>query len=534
MLFFISVVLTTILITVFTERFIQPKATVFSAKTLALHSAIITSLFLGLTLIVQRPIFSSLTVIIFFMIVVAVNNAKYTALKEPLVFSDFAMFAQAFKHPRLYFGFLGLAPVIIATTIIISLIIGVLYLEPALPFTWQRILSTVSSIVILLFLSRRFVLTLNLSEDIETDNATLGIVNNLFSYFMHAKAKEHDGLIKTIVEESPFNTINLSPPPFLPLLYNDDKTVIHKPNITVIQSESFFDARRLHPAIKKSILKNFDKINKESLQYGKLKVPAWGANTMRTEFSFLSAIPNEKLGFHRYYPYQFLAKYQLHTIASALKNQGYYCVCIHPHPASFFGRDKIFPKMGFDEFIDIDDFQAAEKFGPYISDETVTQKILEITQKKTDKPLFIFVITMENHGPLHLEKTSKEEQIEYFESNHAKDLPHELNDLTVYLRHLKNADKMIKTLTDEYRKSEVETTLCFYGDHVPSMPTIYQQTNYQDEHSDYFIWQSNTVNDVTRDFTRKNAPTITHIESLSLDVLKAHFDTLTRHINSIH
>jgi phosphoglycerol transferase MdoB-like AlkP superfamily enzyme len=534
MLFFLSVLLTTILITVITERFIKPKATVFSVKTLALHSTIITIIFLALTLIVQRPIFSALTVMIFFIIVVAVNNTKFTALKEPLVFSDFAMFAQAFKHPRLYFGFLGLAPVIIATVIIVGLIISVLKLEPAMAFTWQRILSTFIAITIALYVSSKIALSLKLSTNIEDDNASFGLVNTLYSYFIHSRTTEHQKQLKNILKTAPFSQVDSPPPPFLRTscaltgsrrsaptlsrsarlddLYSPD----NKPNITVIQSESFFDARRLHPSIKTSVLENFDKINAESSQYGKLKVPAWGANTMRTEFSFLTGIQNKDLGFYRYYPYQFLAKYQLPSIASTLKNQGYYCVCIHPHPASFFGRDHIFPKMGFDEFIDIEDFQQPEKFGPYVSDETVTNKIIEITKEKTDKPLFIFVITMENHGPLHLEKTSKQEQAKYYNDKHSSNLPEKLNDLTVYLRHLKNADTMIKMLTDEYKsqtkKSNKETLLCFYGDHVPSMPITYQATNYHDENSDYFIWNSKS--------NSANKQQTISIESLACGILR--------------
>ncbi len=537
--FFLAVLLTTILVTVFTERFIKPKASTFNAKTLALHGAIISIVFLTLTLIVQRPIFSSLTVIIFYSIVVAINNTKFIALKEPLVFSDFAMFAQAFKHPRLYFGFLGLAPVIIVTIIIIGLIITVLKLEPAMPFTWQRILSTLFVIVALQIISHKIALSLPLLSNIEEDNAKFGLINSLYSYFMHSRAIEHKEKVAKTLKTAPFsgppplffselavslsetdNSIMSPLPGDAPDLY--EKT--RKPNITVIQSESFFDARRLHPSIKTSVLKNFDKINAESAQYGKLKVPAWGANTMRTEFAFLTGIQNEDLGFYRYYPYQFLTKFKVDSIASALKNQGYHCVCIHPHPASFFGRDRLFPKMGFDEFIDLNHFIDKEKFGPYISDETVTDKILEVTQKKTDKPLFIFVITMENHGPLHLEKTSKKEHAEYYDEqgSHSDTLPAELNDLTVYLRHLKNADKMIKKLTDAYRKADKETTLCFYGDHVPSMPATYQSTDYKDDHSDYFIWHSKSTNSSTT----KNVQKITHIESLSLELLKTNSKTI--------
>jgi len=216
MLFFLSVLLATILVTVFTERFIKPKASTFYSKNLVLHGAIISIIYLALTLIVQRPIFSALTVVIFFIIVVAVNNTKFIALKEPLVFSDFAMFAQAFKHPRLYFGFLGLVPVIIATIIIVGLIITVLKLEPAMPFTWQRILSTLFIIVVLQIISNKIALSIPLSSNIEEDNAKFGLINSLYSYFMHSRTIEHKEKVAKTLKTAPFN----SPPPlFFAVLY---------------------------------------------------------------------------------------------------------------------------------------------------------------------------------------------------------------------------------------------------------------------------------------------------------------------------
>jgi len=503
MLTFIFALLSTIVVSVLLERFSKPKAWVAkgNANTLILHSAIISILFIALTLIVQRPIFSGIALVVFFIIVIAVSNAKFKALKEPIVFSDFAMFSQAFKHPRLYFPFLGLAPVIIAPIIIIGLIVTVLTLEPAMAFTAQRIFLSLLAIISFGFFSKSIAEKLELSANPEEDNARYGLINTLTAYTLQARSKKHKQQIVQTLQSSPFfaresthkNTNTQSTPPHFYMMdstFSEELSKDSKPNITVIQSESFFDARRLHPSIKTDILKNFDACNAKSTQYGKLKVPAWGANTMRSEFSFLTGLKYQDMGLYRYYPYQFIKKMPVSSIASALQAQGYYCVCIHPHPASFFGREALFPKLGFDEFIDIGSFEGAEKFGPYISDQAVTDKIFEITKQITDKPLFIFSITMENHGPLHLEKTSKQEQSEYYSDTKVSGM----SDLTVYLRHLKNADKMIKALTDNYRQSNRETTLCFYGDHIPSMPNIYQATDYDDSHSDYFIWHSNPIN----------------------------------------
>lgn len=471
------------------ERWVKPKTPKINFRTALLQALLVSILFLAVTLIVQRPIFSALAVSIFLIILSGVSNAKYKALREPLVFSDIAMFSQAFKHPRLYFPFLGLLPVIAAPIIIIALIITVLSLEPAMAFTAQRIVISILAIAAFVFIARKIALGFTLTQEPDQDIERLGLLNSIFVYAIQARTPAHQKSIQSTLADSPFKS-----PIGKTNKENNEKSPPHFKgvfsNITVIQSESFFDARRLHDSIKPDVLKNFDSCNQQSTQFGKLKVPAWGANTMRTEFAFLSGLKYQDLGLYRYYPYQYLHKMPISSIASYLSAQGYRCVCIHPHPDSFFGRDRIFPQMGFDEFIDIKDFDSSNTFGPYISDQAVTDKILEITQQhetnKPDQPLFIFAITMENHGPLHLEKTTAEEQQSYFEK---KPLT-AANDLTVYLRHLQNADKMIAELTHAYSQSKKPQALCFYGDHIPSMPNIYQQLDYNEEESDYFIWQN--------------------------------------------
>jgi len=534
MLSFFLTLLIIVVVSFLPERCLKPKPPSPSLKAILIQASLVTMVFLSLTLIVQRAVFSGIAVFIFLIILVAVNNAKYKALNEPMVFSDFAMFSQAFKHPRLYFPFLGLLPVILAPLIIIGLIITVLKLEPALAFTWQRILASVVAILMLFFVSKKLASSLTLSTNPKEDNVRYGLQSTLFAYTLYAATREHKKLINDALKTSPFFS-NKPPPPFFTFLSESDQAKHQaehqghqdkhqeKPNITVIQSESFFDARRLHSSIKTDVLKNFDRICAESVQYGQLKVPAWGANTMRTEYAFLSGIDNKKMALYRFYPYQFLSNSPVSSIASALKAQGYYCVCIHPHPASFFGRDRLFPALGFDEFIDADYFEKAEKFGPYISDQSVTDKIIKVTKEKTDKPLFIFVITMENHGPLHLEKTTSDEQESYFTENFStksfatKNSLGKVNDLAVYLRHLSNADKMLQTLTEAFNNSEKAHSLCFYGDHIPSMPNIYQQMNYDNHNSDYIIW-NNRKSVKKPQATIKSTLAVEHLARHLLDV----------------
>jgi hypothetical protein len=257
-------------------------------------------------------------------------------------------------------------------------------------------------------------------------------------------------------------------------------------HLVVVQSESFFDVRRLWPDIQPELLAHFDRACAEALLHGRLEVPAWGANTMRTEFAFLSGLAAAHLGPHRFNPYRRLARRALPSLASRLRDAGYRTLCLHPHPASFFARHRVMPQLGFDQFLDLAAFPGAQRVGPYIGDAAVGAKILELLAA-ADAPTFIYAITMENHGPLHLERVAAGD----VERLYRRPPPDGCDDLTVYLRHLGNADRMLGALTEGLRAAHPAALLCWFGDHVPSMPGVYAATGFDDGRSDYFVWCAN-------------------------------------------
>jgi phosphoglycerol transferase MdoB-like AlkP superfamily enzyme len=73
----------------------------------------------------------------------------------------------------------------------------------------------------------------------------------------------------------------------------------------------------------------------------------------------------------------------------------------HPYASEFFFRHKVFPRLGFDAFVDRDQFVDAAYAGPYVSDAAVTDCLIERLEQASGQAQFIFAITMENHGPLH-------------------------------------------------------------------------------------------------------------------------------------
>ena len=451
----------------------KPLAIRFRSKVgVLIHSLLIILGYSLIVLVTQRLFFSVGLCLVLVIIITVVNNAKYATLREPLAFSDFFLYLQAIQHPRLYLPFLGVLPLILLVSGVLVLFLLGIFLESS-DFNWFSLsaLFLLVSAILAFYLISKLSLKTVISEELMNDCKSFGVLATLCIYAFNAVSS------KTAVQN---RLVGLSP---LSSSQVSLSTVETMQDLVVVQSESFFDARRLSSNIREEILSQYDQCLNLSDHHGVLDVPAWGANTMRTEFAFLTSLTSDQIGLAQYYPYRQLLGLKVPSIVSHLKLLGYHCVCVHPHAASFFMRDKFFKQLGFDEFVDDKQFVGAVREGPYVADSAVTEKIQEVLSR-VDKPCFIFAITMENHGPLHLETLEDEEWVDYY-NQQPKD---GLDDLTVYLRHLKNADKMISQLCDIFSKRERKTVFSFYGDHVPAMSKVFKQLEYKDPRSNYFIW----------------------------------------------
>jgi phosphoglycerol transferase MdoB-like AlkP superfamily enzyme len=156
---------------------------------------------------------------------------------------------------------------------------------------------------------------------------------------------------------------------------------------------------------------------------------------------------------------------------------------VHPYPASFYSRDRAYPALGFDRFVDLAHFNGAERYGPYVSDRAVADLACALLEE-AGQPTLLFVITMENHGPLHLERVAPGD----VERLYAAPPPAGYDDLTVYLRHLANADAMVRRLREHLTRGAQDAWLCWYGDHVPILSRVYESAGFPDGRTDYFIW----------------------------------------------
>jgi phosphoglycerol transferase MdoB-like AlkP superfamily enzyme len=123
--------------------------------------------------------------------------------------------------------------------------------------------------------------------------------------------------------------------------------------------------------------------------------------------------------------------------------------------------------------------------GPYIGAAAVADKVAALLQEASG-PVFIFAITMENHGPLHLEHVAPND----IEALYSAPPPQGCDDLTVYLRHLRNADAMVASLRATLERCDRPAALCRFGDHVPILPAVYLQFETPEGEVEYVFWSN--------------------------------------------
>jgi phosphoglycerol transferase MdoB-like AlkP superfamily enzyme len=186
------------------------------------------------------------------------------------------------------------------------------------------------------------------------------------------------------------------------------------------------------------------------------------------------------------------------SLAWRLRDRGYRTICLHPFDRRFFRRDIAMPNLGFDEFLGPERFVGAARTGLYVTDVEVARRTVDLLASEGPN-LFVFVITMENHGPW----TGKTGAGDSGQPGLAVGSPGAA--LRQYLDGLRSTDRMLALLTPAFRNAG-RGLLGFYGDHLPSLPTVFDALGFSDPRTDYFIWHPERGPSEQRDLAAHQLP----------------------------
>jgi hypothetical protein len=434
---------------------------------------------LVLTVASGRPVFAGACVFALGAGFAFADRTVREILQEPVVFSALSELPQIFTHPHLYLPFAGTGPVLCGVGGAVLAAVVLLMAEPNLltPHPLAA-LAIAGGFVSELWLIAgdpdpvaRVLQRLGPTGEPFADAATLGPAAMLVVHGIVARA------------ERPARQARLAPD-IMPPAPAEGRPVV------VVQCESFFDVRRMLPLLPDDFLAGFDACRGVG---GRLAVPAWGANSTRAEFAVLSGLPEAALGYDRFNPYHALTRTPIASLAWRLRQAGYRTICLHPFDRSFYRRDLAMPALGFAEFYGRETL-GGSRTPPYASDPELADHILRVLDAAGPR-VFIFAITMGNHGPW-LAKSPPVEP--WLASLVAPNVPQRA-ELLRYLAGLRQTDEMLQILAGGIKRRGARTILACYGDHLPSLPRAFAHFGFADWRSDYAVWSGAGVAGPRRD-----------------------------------
>ena len=237
------------------------------------------------------------------------------------------------------------------------------------------------------------------------------------------------------------------------------------PNIIVIVDEAFSDLKVLGDFDTDiDYMPNFRKLMQD-YNGGHLMVSVKGGNTANSEYEFLSGdtmafLPAGSVVFQ-----QFIHD-NVPALPSYLASLGFSTTGIHPYLETGWDRDRVYPMLGFEEFITKKDFADPFYIRDYISDVSAFDKIIEKFENREEgEKQFIFEVTMQNHSGYSKEHPGFEEEVNILGLTSQNTQTHAAQK---YLTLIYESDKALGMLMDYFEEVKEPTIIVMFGDHEPT------------------------------------------------------------------
>ena len=243
----------------------------------------------------------------------------------------------------------------------------------------------------------------------------------------------------------------------------DDVTPV---NIIAIMNESWADYKHAADFETNTDYMPYYNSLDENVIKGYNLVNIWGGGTAKSEYEFLTG--NSTKQYHSYVPYVNFYTHNQYSLVSTLKDAGYSAIAIHPNKGTNWNRINAYDYLGFDRFFTIDDFaENSEKIRGMVSDKENYRKIISLIEEKENPndPLFIFDVTLQNHGGYSTNNYTNDVFVNGFSND----------TVNRYLSLVKNTDEATEYLLEYLKELDEPTIVVMFGDHYPDLPVEFEE-----------------------------------------------------------
>ena len=251
-----------------------------------------------------------------------------------------------------------------------------------------------------------------------------------------------------------------------------------RPNIVAIMNESWADFEKFGQLSLTQSVTDFIR-SLDNAVWGHAYTSVFGAGTSASEFEFLTGnsmafLPSGSI------PYQQYILDESPSLASLLRDQGYRTLAFHPGERTSWQRNQAYPLLGFQDFKCGEDMDVPQEMAHgYVSDRSDFQQIIwEFEHKQAGEPLFLFNVTIQNHGSYTDPDYPAQVQL--------TDAPGAYPMAEQYLTLVNETDQAFQLLVDYFSQYDEPTLIVMFGDHQPSVEQAFLDKAYgvvQDEMS---------------------------------------------------
>ena len=412
--------------------------------------------------LVRRRVFVRILIGVLWLVLGCVNGYMLSVRVTPFNAQDLKVLGDAFSLMDKYMNWIQVVLVIVA---VVGVITGLVFLwRKAGKFAgkmYRRIPALIA--VVVAFGTVGFLTSFAISQRV------------ISNYFGNIAFAYQDYGLPYCFSASLLNTGMDKPPQYTEkkvtaiekksALLNASFDMEEKPNIILVQLESFFDPYEVEfLKMSEDPIPNFRKLTKQ-YSTGYFKAPSVGAGTANTEFEVLTGMNLRYFGPGEY-PYKTILKEEpVESVATALKNFGYGAHALHNNTGTFYSRSTVFANMGFDTFTSVEFMNVLEETeNGWAQDDILTEHIMN-AMDSTEQQDFVFGITVQGHGDYPEEPILDNPKIKVTGAGtEGKNYAWEY-----YVNQLYETDIFIKDLIKAIKKREEPTVLILYGDHLPTM-----------------------------------------------------------------
>lgn len=329
-----------------------------------------------------------------------------------------------------------------------------------------------------LFIRRRAV---TLAVCVIASAAAFFYASNLKTYHWEKEGAQNNGYIldfvskfKEIAAPEPDNyhseQIDALADQYAAAQTEDDSAASKRPHIIVIMDEAFSDLTVAGTFATNTEVAPFISSLKENTISGYTLSSVYGGNTANSEYEFLTGNSMAWLSPNAV-PYQQYLRSSTYSMVSYLKSTyDYKCIAMHPYLSSGWNRPAAYECLGFDEMHFIEDFPQENRIRNYVSDQEMFEVLTETYEAQKETPLFLFGVTMQNHGGYTYTGD------DYTQHISLPDYGDRFPDVEQYLSLIHETDKAVEYLITYFQNVDEDVVIVFFGDHQPKIDDSFYET----------------------------------------------------------